>query len=84
MTPVLERLQGGTPPFPDYWRERAVTLGAPTARTMIHDARTVLRQNGMPGLRYVELDGLLQGLLQLDRLRETEVDIARVPNGSRT
>ena len=50
LTPVLERLRDGSPPFLDYWHERARTLLPGAARTLLHDARTVLAAGGLTGL----------------------------------
>ena len=46
LTPVLESLRDGTPPFQGYWNERARTLLPGAARTLLHEARTVLAASG--------------------------------------
>ena len=45
LTPILERLRGGIPPFRDYCNERARTLLPHLARNLLHDANTVLEVN---------------------------------------
>ena len=83
LNPILERLQGGALPFRDYWTGRARTLLPHLARTLLHDANTVLKMNGLTGSRYTELEDLLEKLLQLNRLRLQELDPTVVQNGSR-
>ena len=84
LRPILDRLRGGVPPFKDYWTERARSLPPHLARTLLHDARTVLEMNGMTGSRYTELDDFLDELLGLERLQVTELDPTTVQNGSRS
>ena len=62
----------------DYWTKRARNLLPHLARTLLHDARTVLEMNGMTGSRYTELEELLEELLKLDRLQVKEVDPTKV------
>ena len=73
----------GVPPIRDHWTERAHALLHHLARSLLHDARTVLEVTGLTGSRYSEFDTLLRKLLQIVRLRISELDRNVVQNGSR-
>ena len=84
LNPILERLRGGVPQFRDYRTERARTLLPLLARTLFHDAKTVLEINGLTGTRFTEIEEILDELLHLDHLRVQELDPTTVQNGSRS